>query len=89
MSQNNTRARSSRTIPDQFRIQLYTDDGRLLREYTLDPRKDQVTTLRAAERVARNHLSDQHRRPVIVILSQETLTKLRQVQIRVEAARPA
>ncbi len=79
------RGRSARTIPDRFTIQLYTDDGRFLREFILDSQRDNVTTLRAAERIVRDNLSDHYRRPVIIVLSQETLTKLRQVQIRVGA----
>lgn len=68
-----------------FSVQLYRDDGQLLREYTLDPVKDRISTLRAAEESARSDMVANNLGSTIIIVSQETLTKIRQVQIAVVA----
>ena len=71
--------------PSEFTVQLYAQDGQLLSEYTLNRRGNNVHTLGAAERCARERVANQYGEPLIVIVSEETLTKLRQVQIRVAA----
>jgi len=68
-----------------FNVQLYSDNGQLLSEYTLDPVKDKITTLRAAEECARSGMVANDLGSTIIIVSQETLTKIRQVQTTVGA----
>jgi hypothetical protein len=64
----------------KFDVQVCSKDGRLLREYTLNRRDDGVCTLSDAESCACKNLSDDHGDPLIVIVSEETLLKMRQVQ---------
>lgn len=66
-----------------FSVQLYNEAGQLLNEYTLDPVKDNILTLSAAEKSARSDMVANDLGSTIIIVSQETLTKLRQVQITV------
>ena len=68
-----------------FTIQVCSSDGRLLDEYTLSRPGDNVTTLDAAEGYVRDDFSDYKGDPLVVFVSQETLTKFRQLQIRVGA----
>ncbi len=66
-----------------FNIQVCSQDGRLLSEYTLTQRENDVSTLGAAERCACENLADyqgMQGEQVVVVVSEETLTKLRQVQ---------
>lgn len=66
-----------------FNIQVCSKDGRLLSEYTLTQHDHDVSTIDAAERCAcenlANYQSDREEQFVVVV-SEETLTKLRQVQ---------
>ena len=71
-----------------FDIQVCSNDGRILREYTLTRKDDQVTTLKSAEHHVRVGLSDYKGEPLVVFISQVTLTKFRQVQIKVVAKKP-
>lgn len=67
----------------EFNIQVCSKDGRLLSEYTLTRHEDKVKSLAAAERCACENLSDYQSNggeQVVVVVSEETLTKLRQVQ---------
>ena len=64
----------------KFNVQVCTSDGRLLREYTLNRRDDGVCTLSDAESCACKNLSDDHGEPLVVVVSEETLLKMRQVQ---------
>jgi hypothetical protein len=68
-----------------FNVKVCSKDGRLLSEYTLTPHQHDVLTLSAAERRAHDNLLDNYGEPLIVIVSEETLTKLRQVQRQVAA----
>lgn len=63
-----------------FDIQVCSKDGRLISEYMLTRRDDGVSTLSAAESCACKNLSDYHDDSLIVVVSEETLTKLHQVQ---------
>ena len=67
-----------------FNIQVCSKDGRLLSEYTLTQQEHDVRTIDAAERCACENLSNYHDSDnndrLVVVVSEETLTKLRQVQ---------
>ena len=68
-----------------FNIQVCSKDGRLLSEYTLTQQEHDVRTIDAAERCACENLSnynnsDNNNDRLVVVVSEETLTKLRQVQ---------
>ena len=76
-------------ILTSFNIQLCSKDGRLLREYTLTRHDDDVSTLKDAERFACKNLSDFRGESLVVVVSQETLTKLRQTQRLVTPISPA
>ena len=52
-----------------FSVQLYSDDGQLLNEYTLDPVKDNVATLCAAEKSARTDMVGNDLGSTIIIVS--------------------
>ena len=71
-----------------FDIQVCTDDGRLLNEFTLTGKDDKVTTLKSAEDHVRLGFSNYKGEPLVICLSEETLTKFRQVQIKVAAKEP-
>ena len=68
-----------------FNVKVCSKDGRLLSEYTLTPHQHNVVTLSAAERRAYDNLLDNYGEPLILIVGEETLTKLRQVQRQVAA----
>lgn len=72
-------------MSNTFLVQAYTQAGQLLSEKTLCTDRDDVATLHSAERFARRHLFKNRVESVIVVVSQETLTKLRQVQFRVSS----
>jgi hypothetical protein len=63
-----------------FNIQVCSNDGRLLSEYTLTQNDHDVKTLGAAENCACDNLAGYHGEPLIVVVSEETLSKLHQVQ---------
>jgi hypothetical protein len=63
-----------------FNIQVCANDGRLLSEYTLTRTDDDVRTLKAAENCACKNLADYQGEPLIVVISEETLSELAQVQ---------
>ena len=71
-----------------FNIQVCSGDGRLLDEYSLTSQGDNVATLDAAETHIRDGLSDYKGEPLVIFVSHETLTKFRQLQIKVDAKRP-
>ena len=75
-------------VDTSFDIQVCTDDGQLLREFTLTGNDDKVTTLKSAEDHVRLGLSSYKGEPLVIFLSEETLTKFRQVQIKVAAKEP-
>ena len=66
-----------------FNTQVCTNDGRLLREFTLTGNDDRVTSLKAAEHHVRLGLANYKGEPLVVFLSEETLTEFHQVQIKV------
>ena len=77
--------RANAEVQTTFNIQVCSKDGRLLSEYTLTQKDDDVRTIDAAERCACENLSDYHNSDnnndrLVVVVSEETLTKLRQVQ---------
>ncbi len=57
-----------------FNIQVCTNDGRLLSEFTLAVYDDDVRTLGAAERIARKNPSDHQGEPLVIVVSEETST---------------
>ena len=63
-----------------FNIQVCANDGRLLSEYTLTRNDDDVRTLKAAENCACKNLDRYQGEPLIVVVSEETLSELAQVQ---------
>ena len=67
-------------MPTTFDVQVCSKDGRLLREYTLNGHDDGVRTLSDAESCACRNLSDDPSDPIVVVVSEETLLKMRQVQ---------
>lgn len=71
-----------------FRIQVCSNNGRVLEEYTLSRSGDNVATLDAAEDRVREGLADYQGEPLAIFVSQETLTKFHQLQITVNARRP-
>jgi len=75
--------------PTTFNIQVCSKDGRMLSEYTLTRHQHDVATLRAAERRAEENLLDNFGDALVIIVSEETLTKLRQTQRLVTPMRPA
>lgn len=68
-----------------FTVQVCSDEGRLLNEYRLSRTGDNVATLDAAEDRVRNDFSDYKGEPLVIFVSQETLTKFRQLQLKVVA----
>jgi len=77
--------RKNAEVQTTFNIQVCSKDGRLLSEYTLTQQDHYVRTIDAAERCACENLSDYHNSDnnsdrLVVVVSEETLTKLRQVQ---------
>ena len=66
-----------------FEVQIYTDGGRLISEYTLNQAHDNICTITAAERSARKNLANSFLEPLVLIISEYTLTKLRQIQVKV------
>ncbi len=82
-------AKLDEELPISFDIQVCSNDGRIRSEYTLTRKDDQVTTLKSAEHHVRVGLSGyKGEEPLVVFISQETLTKFRQVQIKVVAKEP-
>ena len=73
---------------DTFNIQVYKDDGTLLNEYDLDPEKDGVSSLAVAKIRALKNLGDECKGRVVIVVSGETMNKLRQVQIEVDLRAP-
>lgn len=63
-----------------FDVQVCSSDGRLLSEYSLTRHDHDVSTLVAAESCACGNLPGNREESVVVIVSELTLTKLRQVQ---------
>ncbi len=63
-----------------FNIQVCSEEGQLLSEYTLTKHDHDIRTLKAAESCACESLSDYQGEPLVVVVSEQTLTKLRQVQ---------
>ena len=89
MSTNTKRdADAGADMPTSFDIQVCSKDGRLLSEYTLTRHDHDVGTLSAAECCVRENLSDYKGEPLVIIVTEQTLTKLRQVQLRVAANTP-
>lgn len=64
-----------------FSVLIYTDDGRLVNEYSLDPLRDKVPSLRDAEDTVRRHMVGKDLGGTIIVVSQEILNQIRQVQI--------
>ena len=72
-------ANAGEELQTTFDVQVCSKDGRLLSEYTLTRRDDNVSTLSAAETCACRNVSDYHEESLVVVVSERTLTKLRQV----------
>ena len=73
-------ADTSVETPTTFNVQVCSKDGRMLSEYTLTRRQHNVSTLAAAERRAEENIIDYFGEELLVIVSEETLTKMRQTQ---------
>lgn len=73
-------------IPMMFTVQVCSNDGRLLSEYGLTKKDHHVATLAAAERRAILNLSEFHGEHLVIVVSEETLTKLRQIHVNVMPA---
>ena len=71
-----------------FNTQVCSKDGRLLSEYMLTRHDHDVGSLSAAERCACESLSDYQGEPLVIVVTEETLTKLRQVHLKVAANEP-
>jgi len=76
----------SYTVPADFIVQICSKDGRLLSEYGLSKRDHKVCTLAAAEHRAVMNLSEFYGEQLVIVISEETLTNLRQVQLKVAPA---
>ena len=74
-------------ILSTFNIQEFSEDGRMLHEYTLSRNDHDVCTISAAERFACENLACLDGEPRVVVVSEETLTKLRQVQTDCQISR--
>lgn len=74
--------------PTEFTVQVCAGDGRLISEYSLTWEEHQVRTLAAAERCALTELSNYRGEPVVVVVSEQTLTKLRQVHVNLVPNEP-
>ena len=58
-------------------IQVNTNDGRLLEQFTLAVYDDDVRTLGAADRIAHKNGSYNHGKLMVIFVSEKTLTDLR------------
>jgi hypothetical protein len=79
---------ASENVLTEFNVQVCSNDGRLLSEYSLTGKDHDVRTLAAAENSARTNLSDHHGEPLVVVVTEQTLTRIHQVHIRVVANSP-
>lgn len=66
-----------------FHVQVCSGDGRCLSEYELTRTGDNIASLDAAESHVHDDFSDYKGEPLIVFVSEETLTKFHQLQIKV------
>ena len=69
---------------DRFKIQVYRDDGELIDEYELDAEKDAVPSLSVAKDRALHDASKHRSGRLVIVVSGQTLTRLRQIQIDVD-----
>jgi hypothetical protein len=74
---------ANRELAAEFSIQICTTEGRLLSEYSLSRRKNQVASLSAAERYVRKRLANQGGAPLIIMISEDTIDEFRQTQSQV------
>jgi len=81
-------AKLDEELPISFDIQVCSNDGRILSEYMLTRKDDKVTTLESAKHHVRVRLSDYQGEPLVIFVREETLTKFRQVQIKVVPETP-
>ncbi len=70
------------SVQSMFTVQVLSNEGQLLSEYSLTREEHHVATLAAAEQCAVARLSDYHGEHLVIVVSEETLTKLRQVQLK-------
>ena len=68
-----------------FSIQVYARDGRCLSQFMLTLFDDDGGTLGAAERQARVNLSDNHGEPLVIVVTEDPSTNLRNLQLRMIA----
>ncbi len=73
-------ANTSVETPTTFNVQVFSKDGRMLSEYTLTRHQHNVSTLAAAESRAEENIFDNYGEELLVIVTEETLTKMRQTQ---------
>ena len=70
-----------------FNIQVCSNDGRMLNEYTLTPNDNDVSTLNAAESCACESLSDYRGDPLVVVVSEDRPDRFQQVQTDCETGK--
>ena len=81
-------AQAHENVPTEFNVQVCSNDGRLLSEYSLTGKDHDVRTLAAAVSTARTNLADHHGEPLVIVVTEQTLTKIHQVHIKVAANSP-
>jgi len=67
-------------VRSTFVVQIFAYDGRLLSEYSLSGANHKLNSLADAEALALDNLNGFFGEQVVLVVSEETLTKLRQVQ---------
>ena len=71
-----------------FSIQVYSRDGSCLSRFMLTLYDDDGCSLSAAERQARVNLSDNHGEPLVIVVTEDPSTTLRNLQLRMIAPNP-
>lgn len=69
-----------------FNVQVYTHEGRFLSEYEMDSENDNVHTISEAKESAQIRIGRTSFESVVLVISEQTLTKMRQIQTTVSAA---
>lgn len=76
------KADATGAMPANFTVRVCSRDGRLLAEYELSAKDHNIHTLAAAEDRAIMSLADFYGEQLVIVVTEETLTKLRQVQLK-------
>lgn len=83
VANHDTASKSKVELPAEFTVQICSTDGRLLSEYRLTKRKDNVGTLAAAKEQALTDLTSNNDEQLVIVVSEETVGRLKQVQLQV------